>query len=300
MTDSPDIPGVDYAWARPGGAALQAAGKHFAIRYVPYDGDGGKGLGLAEVADLRAHGLSIGLVWETTAGRALAGYAAGVNDAQYTLGAIAKFNFGSSIPIYFAVDFDATASQLLTIDSYLRGAATVLGSGRVGVYGSYNVVSHCRQYGTARYLWQTYAWSYGALLSSAHLYQYQNTVYIGGQEVDLTRALQADYGQWPRPSVIPNTGTGTTGPTAGGLPVSFVYRAGWKATIIAGKPRRAAAGLAAKNYGTTSKDTAFLIWGEVKGDSVGGSTRWFFGPQYIGAWRVAYIPLIDTKNRVGF
>ena len=32
------IEGVDYSSGRPGGAALAAAGKRFAIRYVPYGG----------------------------------------------------------------------------------------------------------------------------------------------------------------------------------------------------------------------------------------------------------------------
>lgn len=84
----------------------------------------------------------------------------------------------------------------------------------------------------------------------------------------------------------------------GGLPVDFVSRAGWKATIKDNKPRRAGATLASKNYGTTDRPHAFPIWGEVNGQRFegNGGDRWFFGPQYIGGWRVVYIPLFDLKD----
>ena len=52
--------GVDYSFARPGGAALRAAGKSFAVRYVPYQGDQGKGLKADELSDLQANGIAVG------------------------------------------------------------------------------------------------------------------------------------------------------------------------------------------------------------------------------------------------
>jgi len=101
--------------------------------------------------------------------------------------------------------------------------------------------------------------------------------------------------QYVRPP-LPDTSTTIT---AGGLPVTFISRPGWKASIRAGKPRRAGATLGATNYGTTTRKTAFTVWGEVKGQNFGtpNGTNWYFGPQYIGRWRIVYIPAIDLTDR---
>lgn len=105
------------------------------------------------------------------------------------------------------------------------------------------------------------------------------------------------YGAIPDTTAPKPSGPAVT--TAGGLPVTFTYRANATATILAGKPRRNGAALASKNLGTTSKETGMVIWGEVRGQDWGAGPRWLFGPQYIGSWRVIYIPLVDLKNRVG-
>jgi hypothetical protein len=79
--------------------------------------------------------------------------------------------------------------------------------------------------------------------------------------------------------------------------VSFTTRTGWKATIIANKPRRNAPSTSAKNLGTSSIDRPLIIWGEVKGQDFGSGSRWFFGPQDIDGDVVVYIPYVDLKNR---
>jgi hypothetical protein len=68
--------GVDYAWGRPGAAALKRAGAKFACRYLSHDTTG-KNLTRAEADELSAAGLWLVVVWETTANRALDGRAAG-------------------------------------------------------------------------------------------------------------------------------------------------------------------------------------------------------------------------------
>ena len=188
--------GVDYSFARPGGAALRAAGKSFAVRYVPYQGDQGKGLKADELADLQANGIAVALVWETTAGRMLDGYGAGVTDGTVALASAALLGFPKDRPIYFACDTDTTADQLASVRNYLDGAASVLGRARIGVYGEYDVIDHCLGTGAATWFWQTYAWSGGRLHPMAHLYQYQNDQAINGAAVDFDRALVADFGQW--------------------------------------------------------------------------------------------------------
>lgn len=198
--------GIDYSFARPGGKAIKDAGKEFVMRYIPYSGDQGKGLTLDELDDLRANGLAVGLVFETTAGRALAGGAAGQFDAGLALTAANALGFPDDQPIYFAVDFDAQPSDFALIDAYLMGASWVLGAERVGVYGSHAVIEHCHATSTAAFFWQTYGWSGGKKSSLADIYQYQNGVFLAtyddrgvmasNSEVDLCEAYGNDVGLW--------------------------------------------------------------------------------------------------------
>lgn len=185
--------GVDLSWSRPGGSALKSAGKKFVMRYA-WPG-GGKGLTLSELSDYRNHNLAVGIVYESTSGRALAGYAAGVNDAKVAQGQLAALRLPATLPLYFAVDFDATPAQQPAVDAYLNGAASVIGRARTGVYGSYFVCARCRANGTATWLWQTYAWSGGRVLSGIHVYQYKNGQTINGGSVDFCRSYQPEFGQ---------------------------------------------------------------------------------------------------------
>lgn len=197
------LEGVDFSSSRPGGAALVAAGKRFVVRYVPYSGLS-KGLTAAEVADYQDHGLAIGLVFESTANRALAGQAAGAADGRTAASAAAGLGFPTTTAIYFGVDFDVTDAQLPAIDAYLAGAAMILGADRIGVYGGRRVVAHVKASSSARWLWQTYAWSGGIVVAGIHLFQYLNGQKINGSSVDLDRAVQADFGAW----LPPTTGGG--------------------------------------------------------------------------------------------
>lgn len=187
------IEGVDYSWARPGGAVLREAGKKFAVRYIPYPGHGGKGLGEAELDDLAHNGISVAMVFESYAHRPLAGFGAGVEDANMSELALNELGL-EGLPVYFAVDWDATEGQQPLINQYLLGAASVLGKDRIGIYAGYHVVKRAKEAGVVNYLWQTYAWSGGLVLDGIHLYQYNNGVSLNG-DVDLTRALQDNYGQ---------------------------------------------------------------------------------------------------------
>lgn len=187
------IPGVDYAWTHPGGAALAAAGKRFAARYLSADAD--KNLTRTEANDLAAHGVSSVVVWETTAKRPLAGRAAGISDAQTAIRQATATGMPPGRPIYFAVDFDAQPGQMATVMSYLDGAVSVLGRGRVGVYGGYATVRAALDGGHAAWAWQTRAWSAGRWDGRAVIRQ-GATQTIGGVSCDLNTALAADYGQW--------------------------------------------------------------------------------------------------------
>ena len=185
--------GVDYAWSHPSPAALRAAEVRFVMRYLSTDA--GKSLSEKEAAGLAAAGIWCGVVWETTADRMLDGRAAGAADARAAAGQAAACGMPSSRPIYFAADFDASETQVYAITAYLAGAASVLGSARVGIYGGLHVVRRALDSGHAAWGWQTMAWSGGQWEARAHVRQ-TGAVSIGGVQCDRNQAMTSDYGQW--------------------------------------------------------------------------------------------------------
>lgn len=183
--------GVDYSAGRPGGAALKAAGKAFACRYLSHDA--GKNLRPSEAADLAAHGVSAVVVWETTASRAAASRAAGAADATEAAAQAKACGQPTDRPIYFAVDWDAAPS---TVVPYFQGVASVIGLGRTGAYGGVKVIRYLLDHGLIRWAWQTAAWSAGQWDARAHIRQYAKTTTINGVSCDLDTAMQQDFGQW--------------------------------------------------------------------------------------------------------
>lgn len=190
--------GVDYSWGRPGVSAIAAAGKSFVVRYLTFTGDTGKGLLPAELAELRSAGLDVAVVWQNGKTQTLAGADGGVRDAGLADAALAALGM-QGWPVYFAVDFDASPAQLDVVEQYLRGAASVIGSARVGVYGGYRTLDRCNRNGTAAWFWQTIAWSDG-LHPAAHLYQHTVNVQLNGAAVDLDRAIRGEFGQHAVPA----------------------------------------------------------------------------------------------------
>ncbi|WP_438445920.1 DUF1906 domain-containing protein [Gorillibacterium sp. sgz5001074] len=149
-----------------------ADGMEFVCRYlVP---SGWKKLTREEAEAISAAGLEIGSVWETTADRALGGYAAGVEDGQKAVEVAEAVGQPKGSCIYFAVDFDATTAQMPTVLEYIRGASEATPDHFTGVYGSYTVIEAARAAGVCSRYWQTYAWSGGRLSSPIHIHQYNN------------------------------------------------------------------------------------------------------------------------------
>lgn len=201
------IEGVDYSRSRPGGAALKAAGKAFAVRYIGDPGgstatasNGYKSIGQAEYDDLSKHGVNVVFVWEGSevdSNEAMRkGHLQGIADATAAQQRLTALRGPSPRrPIYFACDYDAPEEDQVLINDYLDGVAGVIGRNRTGIYGGYGPVSRAKAAGKAAWFWQTYAWSGGKVLTGIHLYQYSNGQKVGGEDVDLTRALQSSYGQ---------------------------------------------------------------------------------------------------------
>jgi hypothetical protein len=195
--------GIDYAFGtHPAPTTINGRGYGFVGRYMSditaNDGNG-KNLLPGELAGLRAAGLDIIIVEESTAGRMKGGHAAGVADAQHAKAVTAALGM-ATIPVYFACDFDAAPGDQTAINDYLDGAASVIGLERTGIYGGYYPVKRALDVGKARWAWQTSAWSGGQWDSRAQVRQ-EGTVTIGGESCDVDTALAEDFGQWPRPTV---------------------------------------------------------------------------------------------------
>jgi 2-hydroxychromene-2-carboxylate isomerase len=182
--------GVDYPWTHPTPAAMQAAEVAFAFRYLSKDSS--KNLSRAEADALAARGIWVGVVWETTAGRALDGRAAGTADAREALRQAQACGMPAGRPIYFAVDTDTTWAA---VQPYFLGVRDVLPASQIGVYGGIKVVAGAADSGLVSWYWQAYAWSAGRWEPRAHVRQL-GYITIGGVQCDRNESMTSDYGQW--------------------------------------------------------------------------------------------------------
>lgn len=188
------IEGVDYADARPSPAKLYALGKRFVVRYGG-PGRTSKQLSASELKGLLDAGLSVVANAEGAAD-GYRGRTVGRAWAKQAEEHFRSLGMPGDRPIYFSVDWAAGPDDWADIDAALRGSAEIIGADRVGVYGGYSTIAHCMVARTARWFWQTYAWSGGKWHPAAHMQQYHNGVTVAGGDCDLNRAMVADYGQW--------------------------------------------------------------------------------------------------------
>jgi len=116
------------------------------MRYLS-PGANPKNLTAVERDQLLAAGLSIGLVWESSASRAGQGFLAGATDARAAETEANALGLPVRCPVFYAVDFDASAGA---VAPYFAGVNSVAGH-PVGVYGSANVIEGV----AAAFKWQT-------------------------------------------------------------------------------------------------------------------------------------------------
>lgn len=189
--------GLDYSFTRPDLAEVVEAGYRFVVRYLcTYPACAGKVLTADELADIRGHGLDLAVVWEYDTHDALEGFPAGWRHGSMALSQARSLGLPDTMAIYFAVDFDATPEQLVTVADYFRGIASVVPIGRVGVYGGIRTIRTLHAAGVVTWLWQTYAWSNGQVYGPTHVYQYSNGHMIAGAICDLNTARVPSFGQW--------------------------------------------------------------------------------------------------------
>jgi hypothetical protein len=189
------IKGCDYV-SGPTVTALKAAGIRFVGRYLSTPGNP-KNITALEAKKLHDGGIHVILVFETTANRALGGTNAGHADAISARSQAKALGVPAAVPIYFAIDFDATPGEQQAIDNYFKAAGSVLGGkSRVGAYGGYWPIKRLFDADLIGYGWQTYAWSGGRWDGRAQVRQVANGRTIGGHSVDLDMAVKTPYGAW--------------------------------------------------------------------------------------------------------
>lgn len=186
--------GIDWAWAAPDISKLHEHNVHFACRYLSHDPS--KNLDHAEAVKLSREGVSNVLVWETTAGRALAGFGAGRTDAHAAESQAKSCGAPNDCVIYFAVDFDLQPHQDDEVKAYFKGVNSVIGKKRTGAYGGYRAIDVLFDAGLIEKGWQTYAWSGGKWDHRAHIHQYKNGQKFLGGTVDFNHAVKPNFGQW--------------------------------------------------------------------------------------------------------
>jgi hypothetical protein len=179
-------------------AAVKDAGIVAIGRYLGYKTSSwSKTLTPEELQAIHAAGLSVVLIWEgnpTFAG--YFNYAKGLEDAKRAVEEANYLGASKDTAIYFTVDFNVQARDMAAIADYFHGVREGIGQYLVGAYGSYATLSALKNsaYPPDRY-WQTYAWS-GGQVFTGNLYQYQNSVTIGGIPADRDKINTAP-GAWP-------------------------------------------------------------------------------------------------------
>lgn len=180
---------LDVAWSNPTAAQIKATGATGVIGYLSNDPT--KNLSAGQVSSYVLAGIRVGTVWETTQGRALAGYAAGQADARQAEAQRAAIGLPPTLLHRAAVDTDTTWAS---VAAYFEGWASIVGKSRVTPYGGYKVTTGAYGYGLRR-AWQTLAWSGGRLDTNAALYQNGHSALNGA--ADVNTILAADWGQYP-------------------------------------------------------------------------------------------------------
>jgi len=180
--------GIDFAWGSVSAHTAWNMGARFGASYLSTDAS--KNWTWAMINSYHARGMGTVAVWETTATRALSGYAAGRSDARSALSEERALGIPTSRPVYFAVDFNETLGQAPVVGWYFEGADSVMGASRVGAYGGYLAVASLFDAGRIGYGWECSLWSDGYWDPRAQIQQYAY-----GSVYDWDAAMSADYGQ---------------------------------------------------------------------------------------------------------
>lgn len=200
---------IDFSASLPSAASIKAAGHDGVMLYCSpgrEDWMKAKQPPRFYLDDLDAHGIKFGFVWQYGGADnpdAMRGYQGGRLDAQMAQDYLDSVNC-SGHPVIFAVDFNITLAQWnTTAVEYFKGAMSVLGRRRVGIYGHSRVVHWAMEdnvvaeVAPGRVLgWVTRSWSNGAT-GSTYATMYQHTHNVpgpSGVQVDINSTYHPEWG----------------------------------------------------------------------------------------------------------
>jgi hypothetical protein len=176
---------LDYSKKSLPGEVIKSAGYTGVIRYI--DSPGQLAAKHTNVDEYRSHvaaGLRVLLVMQTSKTASGGGFATGQEHARRALAG--ANHIGYTGPIFFTND-RPELPQPAAWQSYLDGAASVLGIQRVGAYGFRNAMDHA--VGHATYFWQ--AGRRRDVAPHTHIWQDNNTqVTVGGITCDRNLILK--------------------------------------------------------------------------------------------------------------
>jgi peptidoglycan hydrolase-like protein with peptidoglycan-binding domain len=191
--------GVDYSFSRPDPAVLQQRGVKVAGRYLWPAQYNSKGITRAEYDGLVSHGITVFFIYEED-GKELTSFAAGVRVAQAAEAELGILGL-PNMPIYFNVDYAATAADMPGIMAALDGIASVIGLARTGLYSGLAPIKAAFDAGKITRGFQTYGWSVDPTTKlvvwdpRAQIQQWSNGQW--GGSVDFLRTMVNDFGQNP-------------------------------------------------------------------------------------------------------
>lgn len=181
---------LDFSYARPGGAALTAAGVTSVGRYLGTDG---RCITLPELTDYLNNGVSVWLVKENSSRGMLNGYGQGASDARDAQGQLDALGQSNAV-VYFTADFDIQRFQFAAGDQYLLGVASVMPVSRIGLYAGIDYLNHTAALVT--YRWKTASSSFDhGQTAAAQLHLIQTTGATPIPNTDFDIIVQADHGQ---------------------------------------------------------------------------------------------------------
>jgi hypothetical protein len=173
-------------------------GYTFVGRYYTHAGSV-KLLTKQDAENISRAGLQIAAVFETDPTNAgYFSYDKGKNDLLEAAVRAVDVGQPNGTAIHFAVDYDAGTAEFPTIGNYFKGICDEMKnftlndknkrSWKIGVYGSFPVVYYVsHNVKGVEYIWQTYAWSKGKIISNYNIYQYSNDISELGIKIDHDR-----------------------------------------------------------------------------------------------------------------
>lgn len=183
---------LDYANGWPSGAAVRAAGFTGTIRYTTAPrlmnppGKNQKHITKKEYDDHRANGVKVRLVFQGGTTDADGGWSLGVANAKL---ALEGANYLGYAGVIFFCNDRTTLPSPSAWQSYLDGAASVLGVNRVGAYGFANALNAAKGHASA--FWQ--AGRESDLQPHANYYQWNNgRATVSGVSCDINYVIK-DY-----------------------------------------------------------------------------------------------------------